>query len=348
MTHSSFAVLGERDVPGWRVVRRIGPLRLLRYVVIAYVVAHVARLAFIEGSFLLDPVQPGTDIANYYAGGQRLRDGHPLYELSPGDWPVPLAPPYVTVPLLSPPLMAVIWRPLATLLSADASIHLWFVVVLTVFLATVLWQVWTGSGVRVLGIAVLAPAIALTALSGDINGLLAPLLIAAWYWSRRRRQAAGGAAIAVAAALKLTPAFLAWWLVVERSGRGVFGFAIGLIACALVSLLGSTLADHVAYLDVVAHTGTIGYTPWSVPGYVAAFGLGDPWPQASLVVVALSGTVGVWALRARPALAWAVAVGTMVFATPVVHLITLSLLLPALAPFDARRVEADGYRAVDG
>ena len=51
----------------------------------------------------------------YLAAGERLNAGHPLYALSPGDRPLGMQPPYWTVPLLSPPPIAVLFRPLAAL-----------------------------------------------------------------------------------------------------------------------------------------------------------------------------------------------------------------------------------------
>ena len=70
-----------------------------------------------------DPTRPGSDAWNYLAAGERLNAGHPLYALSAGRPTVPLAPPYWSVPLLAPPPIAVLWRPLALL--GDASMVLW-------------------------------------------------------------------------------------------------------------------------------------------------------------------------------------------------------------------------------
>ncbi len=55
------------------------------------------------------------DAPTYLAAGERLNAGHNLYALVAGDRPVLLDPPYWIVPLLSPPPIAVLWRPLALL-----------------------------------------------------------------------------------------------------------------------------------------------------------------------------------------------------------------------------------------
>src|SRR5450759_3186631 len=73
-------------------------------------------------------ISPGwfpTDAGTYRAAAERLNAGHFLYRLIPGDRPMALHPPWVTVPLLSPPPIAVLWRPLALL--GDASLYLWWI-----------------------------------------------------------------------------------------------------------------------------------------------------------------------------------------------------------------------------
>src|SRR5205823_2822366 len=88
--------------------RFVGPTRLI------CIVVPLAALFAVMAMWLRAGSQPG-DAYTYLAAGQRLNAGHQLYALSPGDNPVQLNPPYWTVPLLSPPFMAVLWRPLALL-----------------------------------------------------------------------------------------------------------------------------------------------------------------------------------------------------------------------------------------
>jgi hypothetical protein len=324
------------DLFGWRVIHRLGPLRVLRWTAAFYLLAHIARIALFDAPYLLDPAQPGTDISTYYAAGQRLRDGHPLYALGPTDYPVPLHPPYTTVPLLSPPLMAVVWRPIATVLPPDVGMHLWFVVTATVFVGTLLWLIATGNALRVGAIVVLSPALALSALSGNINTLLGPLLVAAWFVVPRRPSVAG-AAIALAAGLKLTPICLAWWLVVRRSRAGLVGLVVASGILLAVSVLGAGWESHLVYLDVVRYTATEGMSAWSLPAFLASAGLPPPFPQLSPLGVAVIAAFAAWLLRGRPALAWAVCGIAVVWASAVVHLVALALLLPALAPFHSTR-----------
>src|SRR5438874_8322160 len=55
------------------------------------------------------------DAETYLAAGERLNAGHLLYALAPGDRPILANPAFYTYPLLSPPPIAVLWRPLAAL-----------------------------------------------------------------------------------------------------------------------------------------------------------------------------------------------------------------------------------------
>jgi alpha-1,2-mannosyltransferase len=329
--------LGERDIVGWRVIRRLGPLRLLRVTTFLYLLAHLTRIVLFDAPYLMDPAQPGTDISTYYAAGQRLRDGHPLFALSPGDYDVPLDPPYTTVPLLSPPIIGAVWRPLATLLPADVAMHVWFVVTFTVFVGALVWLIRTGNPVRLGLMLMLAPALALSALSGDINTLLGPLVVGAWFAAQRGRWDLAGGAVAIAAALKLTPIVFVVWLLVFGGRRALGGFALGIVAMAIVSLVGAGWDNHVAYLDVIRYTSTGGVSAWSVPGALAGAGLPSPLPTLALGVVAVLGAVAIVALRRRPGVAFAATAVTSVYISPVVHLVTLALLLPALAPWHAAR-----------
>jgi hypothetical protein len=68
------------------------------------------RLASVDPN----PTAIGQDTWNYLAAGERLNAGHSIYALVAGDRPILLEPPSA-VPLISPPLVAVLWRPLAFL-----------------------------------------------------------------------------------------------------------------------------------------------------------------------------------------------------------------------------------------
>jgi len=87
----------------------VGPVA--SFTIAAIGVATVAVFVF---SWFAAGNVPG-DAVTYAAAGQRLNAGHEIYRLLPGDNLVLMEPPYPPYPLLSPPLVAVIFRPLAVL-----------------------------------------------------------------------------------------------------------------------------------------------------------------------------------------------------------------------------------------
>lgn len=316
---------------GWRVIARLGPLRVLRVLTAAYIVAHVARIVLYDAPYLLDPMHTQSDVWTYFAAGQRLRDGHQLYALQAGDLPVYLAPPYVTGPLLSPPLIGGIFRPLATFLDPWVATHAWLWTTWIIFAVTIGLLIRRGSPLLLGAFLVMAPAIALTGVSGNLNALIVPLLVAAWWWAQRGRPARTGAAIALAAALKVTPGFLVVWLVARRAWRGLAAFALAFVALGLVSLVMAGPTNTLAYLDVMRYTTNTGVSGWSLPATLAGFGVDLP-ATGVLVGVAVVGSGLVFALRRRPGISWAVANVVSVIANPVLHLVAASLLVPGLAP----------------
>src|SRR5687767_10188966 len=84
------------------------------------VLALGTPLAFARAHFI-DFDGPGnrldafTDANTYLAAGERLNAGHDLYRLRPGDREVLIIPELFTQPLVSPPPIAVLWRPLAAI-----------------------------------------------------------------------------------------------------------------------------------------------------------------------------------------------------------------------------------------
>jgi hypothetical protein len=92
-------------------MERTASLQLVRAILLAlsFGLLMVILAVYFERGFV-----PGDAIV-YLAGGERLNAGHLLYALSPGDRIVGIKPPFWTVPILSPPFMAVLFRPLALL-----------------------------------------------------------------------------------------------------------------------------------------------------------------------------------------------------------------------------------------
>ncbi len=273
---------------------------------------------------------PG-DIVTYLAAGERLNAGHPLYALSPGDRTLPIVPPYWTVPIVSPPLVAVLWRPLA-LLAEPASTALWWAAMVGC-LAVVVGMVIRVP--RMLGpVALLALAIplGLEAVQGNINAIILLGSVAAWRAYAGRRGEWAGAIIGGLVVLKVTPAVLAVWVLVACGRRGVLGLAAGLALAGGVSLVGAGLEAHLAYLSVIRDTTTIGPSDMSIAGLLRAVGLAPELANRAILLIDALGVISVALLRPRPDRSFRAAVVTMVLGSPVVFVNTYLLLLAALAP----------------
>lgn len=275
---------------------------------------------------------PG-DALVYLAAGERLNDGHPLYALSPGDRPVELKPPYWTVPFLSPPFMAVVWRPLAAL-PAEAGIYAWWFATIgsiAVVLAALMRRVPVRTALAVI---ILAIPLTYEIGVGNANALLLLAAVGSWLLARSARPAAAGALAAVMVAAKLTPLPIAAWTIGAGGRRGLVGLVLGLAGCAAVSLVGAGLDAHLEYLSIARATSDAGLSVWS-PGWVAReLGLPDPVPTLIPTSLLLGGALAAFVLArfGHPAVGFGVAVVAWTFGSPVVNVNTPILLLALLAP----------------
>ena len=272
---------------------------------------------------------PG-DAFTYLSAGERLNAGHPLYALSPGDRPVDLKPPYWTVPLLSPPPIAVLFRPLALL--SDLGAYVWWAICIAVIVATLvslLRRRPIGTGLAML---VLTIPIVYELGVGNLNAVVVGCLVGAWYLLTRRRDSSAGALVAFATALKLTPGILAWWLITQRQWPALRAFAVAGIAILATSIVGAGLGPHLEYLSIIRQTATVGTSDLSLAGLARTAGLPDALAAALPYLALLVGMIGVWVARARPGASWALAIVTMLAASPVVNVNWFTLLMVALAP----------------
>jgi hypothetical protein len=281
--------------------------------------------------WLSDPTTVGSDVSNYYAAGQRLNDGHDLYRLQPGDLPVPVQPPYYTAPLVSPPPVAVAWRPLA-LLPRDLAIRAWWAVAVLAAVATTVWFTGLGSLVVTLAVLALSTELAITALSANINTFLLAGFAAVWLGRRSGQPALVGSLVAIAVAVKILPILLVLWLLVGRRWTEIAWFAGVGAVIGVVSLLGAGLGAHFDWLEVARQTGTQGIAPASLPGVLQALGASSAVFGLVIPLTLVVGAVAIVVLRDRPGPAFAAAIVAMVLANPAVHDGSYAMLLPALLP----------------
>lgn len=287
---------------------------------------------------LFHPAGFGSDASNYAAAGQRLVAGHDIYSLSAGDHPVPADnPPYWTVPLLSPPGAALIWAPPAVLGLATLAIVLWWVLGAALTFAWTIFVAIRGSIGAVVLAGLLAPMTAVTAISGNLNAILMPIVVASWYLTRdassRNRALAAGLLVGFGAWVKLTPILLLPWLIATKRWPAVFGTVVGLAALGLFGIATAGWTAHLRFLDAGTQSATAGVTG-AGPETLALL-LGVPAAVARLAPAVVAGASVAWvvAFRAKPGWSFAGAVVGVVMVTPVIRWESYSVLLAAAAPW---------------
>lgn len=329
---------------------RIGAVRLVLLVTLA---VELAVTALVQRPDLLQPSTIGSDPSNYLAAGLRLNDGHPLYgPLQAGDRRVPGYPRTFPAPLLSPPLSAVIWRPLA-LLPGSLSMYLWSLGGLLILMGLAAAFTIVGKlrnliligAVLALGVPLALIAarpypypgydspISIAALSGNLNAYIVALFAVTWWASSRDRPWIAGFAAALATALKLGPLVLLWWFVTQRWWRTSRGFVVALAALGVV---GVTFAGLQANIDFVhlAVGGGVRPTALSVPGMLhRLFKVSTETVRYGTTVALVLGLAAIFALRRYPRAAFAVAILTTIYASPVVLQGNFALLIAAAAPW---------------
>ena len=259
---------------------------------------------------------------NYLAAGERLNAGHALYALAPGDRPVVLMPPYWNAPLLSPPTIAVVWRPLAMV--GDASMTLWMVANVLAIAAAIVLLCRSLDVVPLLAVALVSPALGMLAWSGNVNGLV--LLGMVVLYARRDSPVIAGILLAALVATKLTPVYLAVWLISTKRwaalGWMLGGLAVLAVATAIVAGPGS-------FSEWLTATASAAPSPLSV---AQLLGL------TPLVVAVALGAVVVLAAAIIPGRgAFAVAAVASAVATPALYFQALALLCAAAAPWASDR-----------
>lgn len=261
--------------------------------------------------------QVGYDAITYLAAGERLNAGHALYALTAGDRPVDIAPPYWLVPIVYPPLIAVLWRPLAAL---PSMLGYWaFVVASGGAMAWATIHVLRGLRAETIAlVAVISFAIGLEVIIGNLAGFLVAGYVAAWVYRDRPWI---GAVVGVMTALKVTPGILLIWLIGQRRWRAV-GWCLGAMAvCLGIGVAGAGLDAHWQYLDVGRSL---------VPQPLSLTGLTGFGPATLIAQVV--GVLAVLAFRGRPAWSFRVAILTMLLGSPAVGFQTPAILVAMGAP----------------
>ncbi len=343
-------------LPPWAMV-------LVRIALVFVIFGELYVTATVQLPGLMHPTDLGTDTSNYFAAGQRLNAGHALYgPLLATDRPVPGYPKLYPAPILSPPLSAVVWRPLAAL--GEGSMTIWWaadlalVVVLAAWFAVVGGR-WTLGGLMVilaLGIPIAFVVgvryrylgyhspVSIAALSGNLNGYLTGLCVLAWWASSRGRPWLAGAAAGLAAMLKLGPFALVWWLVVRRDWPAVKAFVATVVILGIVGLVGAGLDANLAFARLTLEAG-VSPSSLSVAWILhTKLGLDPHLANLGTMVATVVGLGIVFATRRRARISFLVTILVVIYCSPVVLVGNFALLLAAVAPW----VVPDRIGAVTG
>lgn len=309
------------------VERVQGARRLVDLAVPAIAIGVIAALlvVYFQRGFV-----PG-DAFVYLGAGERLNAGHQLYALLPGDRPVGIEPPFWTVPILSPPPIAVLFRPLAALPN-ELGVYLWWAADIAAVGAAVLLMLRRRP--IVVGLAVIALSIPLVYEIGvgNMNGIVLLGLVLTWRATARGDERTAGILSGAMAAFKLTPALLGWWLLTARRWSAVRWAIVAALVILVVSVAGAGLDAHLRFVGVIRETAATGARPLSLAGmalYVGVpAGIANLLPSAALV----GGIVAIALLRDRRDLAFVAAVLTLVLGSPTVSINWFAYLLACLAP----------------
>ncbi len=286
--------------------------RMRRYVRWAwYSGAVIGTLIGVSALWLHVTMDPLADVRAYFDAGARLNDGLPLY---PADAD-PNAPEFYRYP----PLLAIVFRPLA-LLPYPVAATIWLAVVIA-SLAGTLGLVGPRRRETWVAVGVLAMPIAWAVTVGQAQVPLTFLTALGAPW-----------AVALAANLKLFPALLVFWWLGRREWRRLAWFAAWMAGLLLVQLVLAPQAtvDFLGTLTLAQVGEVANLSPYAV----------SPVLWAALLVAGLLLT-----LRLAPTRwGWAAAVALSVLATPRLLGYMLMTLLAVLRDPDGRHLVASAQQ----
>lgn len=262
-----------------------------------FTVAAIGALAGVAELVMHLQADPLADVHAYYQAASRLNDGAPLYLVA--------ASPDTAAFYRYPPLLAILFRPLA-LLPFPIAAGLWEAVVVAAF-AAALWRL----GLRprtAVAAGILGLPIAWTLSIGQAQSVVTLLLVLGT-----------PAAVALAANLKVFPALVALYWIGRGDWRSLARFAGWCAALGLVQV-------------VLAPSDTLAYPGFLSLGQVGHVNNVSPyaWSPVLWAMLVAAGAVAVLILAPRRA-GWAAAVAFSVLATPRLLTYMLSTLLAVLA-----------------
>ncbi len=321
-----------RSLTGYLTVTRTGQSPPLRRVLSAAAIGlgFGLVLALVLGMIIVGYAGPG-DGVTYLAAGERLAHGGDLYALAAGDRLVSIEPPYWDVPLLYPPLIAVLWAPISAA-PAGLGLYAWQVVCAAAVVGVIVSISRRAPIATGLATAFLALPITYGLVVGNVDALLLAVFVGAWLAARSGHPTLAGVALGVIGVLKVTPLAVVVWIVAIAPRRGGAGVAIGVAAALTIGVVAAGIDAHLQFIGIALRTVSDGTSALSLAGAARALGVSSEVARLIPPAFAALGLVCVVLLRQRPGISFALAILVVVFGSPVVNLVTPMLLLAALAP----------------
>jgi len=262
-----------------------------------FALAVIGALAGIYLFWLHVTTDPLGDVRAYYDAGARLNAGLPLYQ--------PGADPDLAQFYRYPPLLAIVFRPLA-LLPFDVAAGIWEVLVLAGFGMT-LWRLGIRRPATWLAVGMLGIPIAWTLAIGQAQSIVTLLLTLGNPW-----------AVALAGHLKLFPLLVGLYWLGRRDWRDLGRFVAWTVGLGLIQL-------------VLEPANTLAFLSFTNLGQVGSVHNFSPYLLSPLLWVALVVTgVAVTLRLGRTRWGWSAAVALSVLATPRLLTYMLVTLLACL------------------
>jgi hypothetical protein len=278
--------------------------------------AILVATAYLENFSSPDSVlRPFTDANTYLAAGERLNDGHDLYRLRPGDRSVDIFEKLYAVPLVGPPMLAVLWRPLA---AVDAGFVIWVALCWGALLGAMAYLVIRVGLLAAIACVALCIPIGEQLAVANVSSLFPAMLIAAW---RTLGTGVSGVVIGFVATAKLAPIVLVNWLIGRRDWHGVVAASVTVVVLSGVTLIGAGLENVLAFRVAIADVKP---SPFSVSSLT-----GIPYATYAVLVV---GSVFTLATRRWSGVSFGIAVTTATIGTPALYVAALVPLLAVLSP----------------
>jgi alpha-1,2-mannosyltransferase len=283
--------------------------------------AQAALLALAATLYVLVMVQAAgrhQDLDTYLHAGRDLLAGRSLYTPFLTH---PFPDPTLRPAFIYPPAFALLVAPLS-LLPAGAAAVLWLGTMQAAIAGALVLTCWTlrprpWATVLMITATLTFYPLWVDAIQGQANGMIVLLSIAGVFLLVRGRPM-GGLAIGVAAALKLTPALLAVWLLVDRRWRAAMFCAAGF---ALVTGLGALArpADSLTFFSRVLPQlakGTAYYSNQSVSGFLKRLFTVNPYTnpiaplsfEPALAIACAVLLLGFWLVRCNSRDPWSAGV----------------------------------------